>query len=205
MRRTALALGVALMVGAGAGLFVHTGMARDAEPEGAAPSRAQATQVRPLPARPPVQRVARRETHSEPPSLWIPRLHLKSRIFASVRLDSGPAWWPITGRPGGGDTVAVAGHRTTHSRPFYFLERLQPGDRIQIAYLGRTYVYRVRRSRVISSENLHIADAVGHERLLLTACTPRGSARFRLVVEAAPDGANAARRTAPHSDSDRSV
>jgi hypothetical protein len=39
---------------------------------------------------------------------------------------------------------------------------------------------------VISSENLHIADAVGHERLLLTACTPRGSARFRLVVEALP-------------------
>jgi len=40
---------------------------------------------------------------------------------------------------------------------------------------------------VLSSGNLHIADAVGHERLLLTACTPRGSAQFRLVVEALPE------------------
>jgi LPXTG-site transpeptidase (sortase) family protein len=187
MRRPALVLSVALILGAGAGLFVHTGMAREAEPEAAARSRTQARQVRLLPALPSRPRVAQHATRSAPSSLWIPRLHLKSRIFASARLDSGPAWWPITGRPGAGDTIAVAGHRTTHSRPFYFLERLERGDKIQIAYLGRTYAYRVTRSRVISSKNLHIADAVGHERLLLTACTPRGSARFRLVVEALPE------------------
>lgn len=184
MRRTALVLASALALGAGAGLFVHTGMAGDAEPEGAPPSRVQARQVPPLRAQPQL-RVADRETRS-PTSLWISRLHLKSRIFAASRLDSGPAWWPITGRPGGGDTIAVAGHRTTHSRPFYFLERLQRGDRIHIVYLGRTYVYRVSRSRVISAKNLHMADAVGYERLVLTACTPRGSAQFRLVVDALP-------------------
>lgn len=161
-------------------------MAGDAEPVVAPPSRAQARQVPPLPEHPPVPLGAQQERHSAP-SLWIPRLHLKSRIFASSRLDRGPAWWPITGRPGGGDTVAVAGHRTTHSRPFYFLERLTRGDRIHVAYRGRTYAYRVSQSRVISAENLHIADAVGHERLLLTACTPRGSAQFRLVVEALPE------------------
>jgi len=185
MRRTALVLVAALALGAGAGFFVHTGMAGDAEPEGAPPSGARASQVshvQPLP-----RRAAPRGMRSAPPSLWITRLNLKSRLFASSQLDRGPAWWPITGRPGGGDTIAVAGHRTTHSRPFYFLERLRPGDRIHIAYLGRTYVYRVSRSRVLSSGNLHIADAVGHERLLLTACTPRGSAQFRLVVEALPE------------------
>ena len=117
----------------------------------------------------------------------MPRLHLKSRIFDSAHLNRGPAWWPITGRPGGGDTIAIAGHRTTHSRPFYFLERVQRGDRIHVVYRGRIYVYRVSRSRVFSSANLHIADAVGHERLLLSACTPRGSAEFRLVVEALPE------------------
>lgn len=186
MRRTALVLTTALALGAGAGFFVHTGMAGDAEPEGAPLSRVQSRQVSPLRAQPQL-RVPHQETRSAAPTrLWIPRLDLKSRIFAASRLNSGPAWWPITGRPGGGDTIAVAGHRTTHSRPFYFLERLQRGDRIQIAYLGRTYAYRVSRSRVISSKNLHIADAVGHERLVLTACTPRGSAQFRLVVEALP-------------------
>lgn len=118
--------------------------------------------------------------------LGIPRLHLRSRIFPASRLEAGPAWWPVTGRPGGGDTVAVAGHRTTHTRPFYFLERVRRNDRIYVRYRGRTYAYRVVRSTVISSADLHIADAVGHERLLLTACTPRGSAAFRLVVEALP-------------------
>jgi LPXTG-site transpeptidase (sortase) family protein len=185
MRRTALVLTAALALGAGAGFFVRTGVAGDAGPEGAPPLRAHASQALwprvqlPHPVAPRVQPSVR-------PSLRIARLHLKSRIFGSAQLDRGPAWWPITGRPGGGDTIAVAGHRTTHTRPFYFLERLRPGDRITIAYQGLTYVYRVSRSRVVSSENLHIADAVGHERLLLTACTPRGSAQFRLVVEALP-------------------
>ena len=185
MRRTALVLATALALGAGAGFFVHTGMAGDAEPAGAPLSPFQSRQVPRLPAQPQV-RVHDLEARSAPARLWIPRLHLKSRIFPASRLNSGPAWWPITGRPGGGDTIAVAGHRTTHSRPFYFLERLQRGDRIQVSYLGRTYAYRVARSRVISARNLHMADAVGHERLVLTACTPRGSAQFRLVVEALP-------------------
>jgi LPXTG-site transpeptidase (sortase) family protein len=186
MRRTALVLAAALALGAGAGFFVHTGMSGDAEPEGAPLPRAYPRQASRLRAKPVPHRVAHRATRSAPASLWIPRLHLKSRIFASSRLDRGPAWWPITGRPGGGDTIAVAGHRTTHSRPFYFLERLRPGDRIRIAYLGKGHSYRVTQSRVIPAKNLHMADAVGHERLLLTACTPRGSARFRLVVEALP-------------------
>ena len=185
MRRTALALATALVLGAGAGFFVHTGMAGDAEPEGASLSRVKSS-AHPLRAQPQL-RVPHQETRSAAPTrLWIPRLDLRSRIFAASRLNNGPAWWPITGRPGGGDTIAVAGHRTTHSRPFYFLERLQRGDRIQIAYLGRTYAYRVMRTRVISAKNLHMADAVGYERLLLTACTPRGSAQFRLLVEAMP-------------------
>ena len=186
MRRTALALATALVLGAGAGFFVHTGMAGDADPEGAPLSRVQSRPVPPLRAQPQL-RFPHQQTRSMALTrLWIPRLDLRSRIFAASRLNIGPAWWPITGRPGGGDTIAVAGHRTTHSRPFYFLERLQRGDRIQIAYRGQTYAYEVSRSRVIPAKNLHMADAVGYERLVLTACTPRGSAQFRLVVEALP-------------------
>jgi LPXTG-site transpeptidase (sortase) family protein len=187
MRRTALVLVTALALGAGAGFFIHSGRAGNSEAEGAPPSRAQASHVSRVRVQPLPRRAATQRRRFAPPSLWIERLRLKSPIFAPSRLDRGPAWWPITGRPGGGDTIAVAGHRTTHSRPFYFLERLRRGDRVSIAYLGRTYVYRVTRSRVLPSGNLHIADAVGHERLLLTACTPRGSARFRLVVEALPE------------------
>jgi LPXTG-site transpeptidase (sortase) family protein len=114
----------------------------------------------------------------------LPRLHLKAEI--GTNLNEGPVWWPVTGRPGGGDTVAIAGHRTTHTRPFYWLERLRPGDPIYIRWQGHVHAYRVSGRRILSAKNLHIADARGHEVLLLTACTPRGSARQRIVVYAWP-------------------
>jgi sortase A len=83
--------------------------------------------------------------------------------------------------------VAIAGHRTTHTHPFYYLDLLRPGDLIYVSYRGNVYRYRVADSRVLPANDEHMADAVGHERLLLSACTPRGSAAFRLVVEARPD------------------
>jgi len=114
----------------------------------------------------------------------IPRLNLKARIGTS--LNKGPAWWPVTGRPGGGDTIAIAGHRTTHTRPFYWLDRLQPGNSIYIRWAGRMHAYRVTGRRLLSAKQLHIGDARGHELLLLSACNPRGSARQRIVVYARP-------------------
>jgi sortase A len=124
-------------------------------------------------------------TAADAPALInIPRLHVKAKVGTS--LNKGPAWWPVTGRPGGGDTIAIAGHRTTHTRPFYWLDRLQPGDSIYVRWAGRVHAYRVSGRRVLSAKQLHIADARGHELLLLSACTPRGSARQRIVVYAWP-------------------
>ena len=119
-----------------------------------------------------------------PALISIPRLDLKARV--GLDLKRGPAWWPVTGRPGGGDTVAIAGHRTTYTRPFYWLERLQHGDSIYVRWGERVHAYRVSGRRVLSAKQLHIADARGHELLLLSACTPRGSARQRIVVYAWP-------------------
>jgi sortase A len=184
MGRTALVLVAALVMGASAGFFVHDGRARAPQPSA---SVAPAVTPRPLPQRiAPRRRVqaVERPRKIEPARISIPRLQLESRVFASANVDRGPAWWRVTGRPGGGDTIAVAGHRTTHSRPFYYLERLRPGDAIYVRYQGETHRYRVVNSWVRAASDLHIADAVGYERLLLTACTPRGSARYRLVVEA---------------------
>jgi len=119
-----------------------------------------------------------------PALLNIPKLHLKAKI--GTDLDDGPAWWPVTGRPGGGDTIAVAGHRTTHTRPFFWLDELQTGDAIYVRWQGQVYPYSVSGRRILSANDLHIADARGHEVLLLSACNPRGSARQRIVVYARP-------------------
>jgi LPXTG-site transpeptidase (sortase) family protein len=186
MRRTALVLIAALVVGASAGYFAHDGTARSPQsvPLAVTPFASHAVS-RPILRRPKV--ALHPVLKSGPTTISVPRLHLKSRVYSAAKLNSGPAWWPVTGRPGGGDTIAVAGHRTTHTHPFYYLERLRPGDAVYITYRGHAYRYRVAHTRVVASTNLHMADAVGYERLLLSACTPRGSARFRLVVEAVPN------------------
>ena len=121
-----------------------------------------------------------------PARIAIPRL--KVRFEVGNTLDDGPAWWPVTGRPGGGDTVAIAGHRTTHTHPFLDLDRLEPGNAIYLRWEGVTYRYSVSGRRILSNRQRHIGDARGREVLILTTCTPKGSARQRLVVYALPDG-----------------
>jgi len=121
-------------------------------------------------------------------TITIPAIQVRQQV--TLNLNAGPAWWPVTGRPGGGDTIAVAGHRTTHTRPFHDLDRLRRGDKIYVRWSGRTYPYVVTSRRIVSVRNLHIGDAVGHERLLLTACARRDgsptSASYRIVVYALP-------------------
>ena len=126
-------------------------------------------------------------TSSNRARIVIPRLHLNTRV--GTNLDDGPAWWPITGRPGGNDTIAIAGHRTTHTHPFLNLDRLEPGDAIYLSWRGVTHRYVMSGRRIVSSTHQHIADARGYELLLLTACTPKGSARQRIVIYAWPDRA----------------
>jgi len=118
----------------------------------------------------------------------IPALHLKTNVTMNV--DAGPAFWPVTGRPGEGDTIAIAGHRTTHTRPFYGLNKLKHGNRIYIRYNGKMYAYVVTGRKILSVNHMHIGNAIGHERLLLSACSrPDGtptSASWRIVVYALP-------------------
>ena len=118
----------------------------------------------------------------------IPAIGLKARVTMDV--DAGPAFWPVTGRPGGGDTIAIAGHRTTHTRPFNKLDRLRHGDRIYVRYQGRWRAYVVTGRKILSVNHLHVGDSIGHERLILTACSrPDGSptsASYRIAVYALP-------------------
>jgi sortase A len=119
-----------------------------------------------------------------PARVSIPQLHLKVEVGNKV--DDGPAWWPVTGRPGSGDTIAIAGHRTTHTHPFLDLDRLEPGDAIYVRWQGIAHRYVMTGRRVVSNRQRHLADARGHEVLILSTCTPKGSSRQRLLVYARP-------------------
>ena len=118
--------------------------------------------------------------------LIIPRLHLNVPLGTSV--NDGPAFYPGSGRPGEPYTIAIAGHRTTHTRPFWSLDVLTKGDQIMIVTRRARHVYVVSSVRVVAPSDWSIARERGYERVILTTCTPRFSARQRLVVFASVVG-----------------
>jgi LPXTG-site transpeptidase (sortase) family protein len=122
----------------------------------------------------------------QPDRLIIPHLHLNDQIGTSI--DAGPAFYPGSAHPGQPHTIAIAGHRTTHTRPFWSLDRLSRGDRIVIVARRVRHLYVVTGSRIVAPDDWSITKEHGYERVILTTCTPRFSAKYRLVVFALPAG-----------------
>ncbi|CAL9456021.1 class E sortase [Streptomyces sp. enrichment culture] len=133
--------------------------------------------------------------------LSIPSLHLRVPVAEGVRkddvLDLGYAGhYPGTQQPGAAGNFALAGHRNTHGEPFRHLDRLAPGDRVDVETAGATYTYAVDRIlprtsprdtgvlRPVPMSVVHRGQGYrepGHY-LTLTTCTPAYSSAYRLVV-----------------------
>jgi sortase A len=133
--------------------------------------------------------------------LSIPRLHLRVPVAEGVGkrsvLNKGyVGHYPGTGQPGGAGNFALAGHRNTHGEPFRYVNRLAPGDTVQVETRSALYTYAVdktlrqtsaRDSGVIGPiprSTVHPAHGYtepGHY-ITLTTCTPEYTSRYRLVV-----------------------
>jgi sortase A len=118
--------------------------------------------------------------------LSIPRIGLHAEVGVVPSLARGPGFYPGTGRPGQKRTIAIAGHRTTYTRPFWSLDSLRRGDLVTLWWRGSRFVYRVTGIRIVRPSALWILRERGAERLVLTACHPRGSAAWRVAVFAWP-------------------
>jgi sortase A len=97
-------------------------------------------------------------------------------------LRKGPGHYPDTPLPGERGTVAIAGHRTTYGAPFRDIDDLTRGQRIVISMPYGRYLYRVDKQQIVDDSALWITDAVGYDRLVLSACHPLYSATQRLAV-----------------------
>jgi sortase A len=106
---------------------------------------------------------------------------------ASGDLSKGPGHYPATPLPGERGTVAIAGHRTTYGAPFRHIDRLRPGDRIELRMPYGRFGYRVERTKIVPPTELSVLDRVDHDRLVLSACHPLYSAAKRIVVFARLD------------------
>jgi sortase (surface protein transpeptidase) len=106
------------------------------------------------------------------PRIVIPRIGLDMPL--AMHVDQGP-WLYYRDQ----DTLAVAAHRTTHGHPFLQLPKLRYGDRVTVG--RRTFV--VRRAAIVRPREVWV---LRYRGLVLSACHPAGSSKYRYVVFATP-------------------
>ncbi|MEU2787782.1 class E sortase [Streptomyces sp. NPDC007100] len=133
--------------------------------------------------------------------LRIPRLGLTVPVAEGTSrptvLNKGYAGhYAHTAQPGEQGNFALAGHRNTHGEPFRFLNRLRPGDTVEVTTAAVRYTYAVDRTLPRTSpadgtvtapvpySTAHPAYRYTEPRayLTLTTCAPEYSSAYRLVV-----------------------
>jgi sortase A len=117
----------------------------------------------------------------------IPTIGVDQVVFSGVdrqTLKSGPGhmeWTPLPGQPG---NAVISGHRTTYGRPFYDLDQLVAGDRIEVESQAGVHGYEVREVLIVQPTDVWVTDDRPGGWLTLTTCHPKFSARERLVIVA---------------------
>lgn len=150
----------------------------------------------------------------------IPKIGVDKYVVQGVALTDlkkGPGHYPATPFPGQAGNAAIAGHRTTYGAPFGNIDQLAAGDEILIDTVQGHFRYVVSDTEGDGNGNLVVApnatevlENQGDNRLTLTACHPKYSARQRIVVVAMLEGQPApppppeaiAQQQQQHSESD---
>ncbi len=142
------------------------------------PGTVRNTNVPPPPPAPEGAAVAR---------IVIPRLDLDKTVVEGVTtsaLKKGPGHYPGTPLPGQPGNAAIAGHRTTYGAPFGDLDKLQENDLIYVTTVQGSFAYRVTDTLIVSPRDIWVLDPTEDNRLTLTTCHPKWTARQRLIVVA---------------------
>ncbi|HEX9890902.1 MAG TPA: sortase [Actinomycetota bacterium] len=118
--------------------------------------------------------------------LRIPRIEVDVMVVEGtdvLSLKKGPGhydktdyWWEDRG------TVGIAGHRTTYGAPFWDLNKVRPGDLMEVVTRRGTFTYEVTGSKEVLPSAIEVLEPTRKPTMVLTTCTPRFSAARRLVV-----------------------
>jgi LPXTG-site transpeptidase (sortase) family protein len=98
------------------------------------------------------------------------------------KLEYGPGYIVGTSLPGSGGNFGIAGHRTTYGAPFGNLDRVEIGDDILFQTNTNEYKYKVVDIKIVSPEENYLLGSFGDDRVTLSTCHPKFSAKQRLVV-----------------------
>ena len=117
--------------------------------------------------------------------LRIPDIGVDKIVVEGVSLSDlkrGPGRYPDSPLPGQPGNAAIAGHRTTYGAPFNRVDELEPGDQILVTTQQGSFEYRVTEQLIVSPSQVEVLEDFGDNRLTLTACHPKYSARQRIVI-----------------------
>jgi sortase A len=118
----------------------------------------------------------------------IPAIGVHQFFFEGVGLDilsNGPGHYEGTPLPGEGGNAGIAGHRTTYGAPFNRIDELGEGDRIVVTYSnGSRFTYEYENTVIVTPDRVDVLHYKFDNRLTLSACHPKYSARERIIVAA---------------------
>lgn len=125
----------------------------------------------------------------------IPRLKLDGVVVQGTSekaLNAGMGHYSETPLPGEAGNVAIAGHRTMNGKAFGDLDKLRPGDRVELVTPLAKHVYEVTapfdghpNPWVTTANDWSVVNQSDGRWLTLTTCHPRGSSKQRLIARAA--------------------
>lgn len=141
------------------------------------------TEALPVPMPAPDPRAA--EPIVEVGAIDIPAIGVQKRLYEGVSLtvlDVGPGHWPGTAMPGHRGNVVIAGHRTSHDRPFRNIDQLIVGDTAVFTTPEGSFTYEVTGTEVVKPDAIWVIDQTDGYTATLFACHPPGSTKERIVV-----------------------
>lgn len=161
----------------------------------AAPTTTSSTTTTSAPEDEPARSTTTSTTTPPPPPddgeavarMVIPKIGVDQIVVEGVSRDAlkkGPGHYPHTPLPGQPGNAAIAGHRTTYGQPFHRVDELAPGDEILVTTLQGTFRYEVSATEIVVPSQVEVIDDKGDDRLTLTSCHPKYSARQRIIVSA---------------------
>lgn len=137
-------------------------------------------------------------------SIYIPKILAKARVIGNVNaadksvysaaLKEGVAEAAGLAHPGERGTTYLFAHSAGNSYEsirynaiFYLLNKMEPGDEVEIVYKDKLHKYQVETREIIAAEDVkYFDDQKEEEKLVLQTCYPPGTAWKRLIVVAKP-------------------
>ncbi len=144
----------------------------------------------------------------------IPKIRVNKIVVQGVQVEdlrNGPGHYRATVFPGQEGNSGIAGHRTTYGAPFNRIDELVPGDEIRVTTVQGEHLYRVLPAGeayapealgtlgadfsvpegqedlghiIVGPSATWVLGDFGDNRITLTACHPKYSARQRIIVAA---------------------